>query len=387
MILAVIGILLFIYHSIREKGATLSKELLGAAGFVVIFSLICFYTTDYNHTNDYSYATYFASFATWLGAAYTVCAAIRAFHGQVTFKTLTGYLASVCSVQCLLAMAIDRVPVIKTWVDTYIYQGQDFLNEIDRLYGIGAALDPAGVRFAIVLIMIVFLLYKDQEIRFDKWKIALLWSAFFIISVIGNMISRTTSVGMVMGLGYMLLATGIFRLVIKMNYAKLYSILGFVLIFVVGFSIFLYHEDNSFHQNLRFGFEGFFNWVETGEWTTSSTDKLNREMWIWPTDMKSWIIGKGLYTNWAFSTDVGYCRFILYCGISGFSIFALFFVYNACVFAGKYPVYRDMFIAFLFLSFIIWIKVSTDIFQIYALFYCINNKDWIKEKCNKREIS
>src|SRR5690606_27990338 len=102
------------------------------------------------------------------------------------------------------------------------------------------------------------------------------------------------------------------------------------------------------------------------------TDKLNKNMWIWPGDLKTWIIGSGRYDNWAFGTDIGYCRFILYCGIIGFSIFASFFVYNAAVFASKYRQYQDMFFFLLILTFVIWIKVSTDIFLIYALFYCID---------------
>jgi hypothetical protein len=387
IVLAIIGIVLFIYHSIRNRGMRSSKELLGATGFAFIFSLICFIATDFNQTNDYSYATYFVSFFVWLGAAYTVCTAIRAFHGQITFKILTGYLAGVCSVQCIFAIIISRVQACKMWVDTYIDQGQEFLNEIGRLYGIGASLDPAGVRFSIVLLMIAFLLCKDKTIWSDKWKMATLWISFCIISVIGNMIARTTTIGMVMGLGYLLMTTGIFRLIIRASHLRLYSVLGWVSIFVIGFSVFLYQTDLSFYQDIRFGFEGFFNWVETGHWTTHSTTTLNSVMWIWPTDFKTWMIGSGLFGNWTFSTDIGYCRFILYCGIIGFSAFSLFFVYNACIFAGKYPGYRDLFIALLSLSFIIWGKVSTDLFLIYALFYCIKDQEWRKSELIKRAVS
>lgn len=85
--------------------------------------------------------------------------------------------------------------------------------------------------------------------------------------------------------------------------------------------------------------------METGELRTDSTDKLNTMMWVWPEDVKSWIIGTGLFANFVYSTDIGYCRFILYCGLIGFGTFVLFFVYNACVFAWKFPSFR------LFLSF------------------------------------
>jgi hypothetical protein len=259
------------------------------------------------------------------------------------------------------------------------------------MYGIGASLDPAGVRFSIVLIMIAFLLCKDQGIWSNKWKITAFGLAFCIISLIGNMISRTTTIGMAIGLGYVLLSTGVLRLIIKMKYRKLYGMFSLVLILVIGFAVFLYHSDSAFHHDLRFGFEGFFKWIERGEWTTNSTEKLNRTMWIWPTDINGWLIGKGLFDNYAFGTDIGYCRLILYCGIIGFSIFALFFVYNAYIFARKYPIYRDLFIALLLLSFIVWIKVSTDLFLIYALFYCMNNGEWkneelVKKRCHENHL-
>lgn len=92
--------------------------------------------------------------------------------------------------------------------------------------------------------------------------------------------------------------------------------------------------------------------------------------------VKSWIIGTGLFANFVYSTDIGYCRFILYCGLIGFGTFVLFFVYNACVFAWKFPSFRLFSFVLLSLSFIIWMKVATDLFFIYALFYCL---DWKME--------
>lgn len=316
--------------------------------------------------------TYFVSFFTWLGGAYTACVAIRMFHGRVTLRLLVGYLAFVCAVQCILAILIDRIPAFQLLVDTYIAQGQGFYQEIDRLYGIGAALDPAGVRFSIVLLLIAYLLCEDESIRQNRKTTTGFLICFFLISILGNMISRTTSVGMMMGIAYIIYSTGIFRLIIQTRNFKFYSVLGVCSIVFVILATYLYQNDATFYQNMRFAFEGFFSWVETGEWNTDSTDKLDAVMWIWPQDFKSWIIGTGLFGNWGYGTDIGYCRFILYCGLMGFGTFALFFVYNAWVFARKFPSFRLLSFALLALSFIIWIKVSTDLFLIYALFYCLD---------------
>lgn len=378
MILAVIGIILVIYQGCRKRGIIITKEFMGAAGLAFIFSFICFIAIDYNHTDDYSYVTYFASFFTWLGGAYTVCAVIRMLHGKVTLSLLVAYLAFVCATQCVLAILIDRIPAFKNLVDTYIDQGQDFYQEIGRLYGIGAALDPAGVRFSIVLLLIAYLLCEDNCIRQNRWKITAFLVCFFLIAVLGNMISRTTTVGMVMGLAYIVYSTGIFRLIIQTRNFKFYSVFGILLVVFIILATYLYQNDADFYQNMRFAFEGFFSWVETGEWKTDSTDKLNAVMWVWPEDLKSWVIGTGRFGNWVYSTDIGYCRFILYCGLTGFGVFALFFVYNAWVFARKFPSFRLLSFALLTLSFIIWIKVATDLFLIYALFYCLD--EGIKQK-------
>lgn len=387
IILAVIGLLLFSYYCIRKGAVAVSKSLVGAVGIAVLFSFICFYATDYNYTTDYAYATYITSFAVWLFAAFTVCYVIHRFHGQVSFKLLTYYLAGVSAVQCILAILIDRIPAFKQVIDTFFFQGQGFFDRVDRLYGIGAALDPAGVRFSIVLLMIAALLVQDKEVRASRKSQIFLILSFLIITIIGNMIARTTTVGLLLALAYFVFSTGVFQLVIRKDFFKLFYTFGSILVIVVGISIFLYNQDATFHQQIRFAFEGFFNWMETGVWRTDSTDKLNKIMWVWPTDLKTWIIGTGLFDNWAFGTDIGYCRFILYSGIIGLGVFSLFFIYNAIVFANRYPQLRIFFLFLLAMTFIIWMKVATDLFFIYALFYCMTEGFFKRDDSSIRELA
>lgn len=369
LILAVIGLPFAVFHAIQRGSMKIDRALVGATGIVMLFSLVCFFAVDYNHTTDLSYATYFVSFAVWTFSAYTVCALIRSVHGVINLKILTCYLAGVCVAQCLLALLIDSIPLFEIFVNSYIDQGQDFLVEVSRLYGIGASLDNAGVRFSLVLIMLAGVLSKEQTLRTDRSTIIMLLIAFFSIVIVGNMISRTTSTGAGLALLLFTWNTGISRMVVRPDFLRFHVIFWMMLIVAVLITTYFYQNNKIFHEQIRFAFEGFFNWIETGEWRTGSTDKLSENMWIWPTDMKTWIIGTGLYENWIYGTDIGYCRFILYCGLSGFSLFALFFIYNAVVFAGKYRQYWDMFFLFLVMTFVVWIKVSTDIFLIYALLY------------------
>jgi len=371
-VLALAGIVLLVYNSIQSKRYTISLNLIGAIGLSILFSMICLYSTDVNHTVDYAYANYYISFGVWFFGAYAVCAFIRFVHGEVNFKLITLYLTAVCFGQCVSAILIDRIPSFQMLVDTYVSQGQEFFEEVDRLYGIGAALDTAGVRFSLVLVMLVTLLVQDASIRIHSGKVTLLLLAFFTITLIGNMMARTTILGFGTALLYLAISTGIWRMEIRSRFFTLFLVFVLILVFGITISVYLYQTDEAFHDNMRFAFEGFFNWVEQGEWRTDSTDKLNREMWIWPEDTKTWIIGSGLFDNFVYSTDIGYCRFILYCGLTGFAAFALFFVYNGYVFAQQNQRYALMFFLFSVITFVIWFKVATDIFVIYALFYCLD---------------
>lgn len=372
MILAVIGAALFAFKCIQDRRIVVSKGMLGAILIAVLFSVATLFSADFNNTNDYSYATYIISFGTWLGGAYTVTTAIRALHGEATFKLLTHYLAAVCFAQCALALMIDNIPAFKLIVDSYVQQGQAFFTEVDRLYGIGAALDSAGIRFSIALIMIVGLLSQDREARSSRINILLLLVAFFTITIIGNIISRTTILGVGCAGLYFIWSSGLFKPIIRYESIKLGLWFGGMLLFSVVVATYLYYTDAVFHDHMRFAFEGFFNWAETGVWRTDSTDKLNKVMWIWPTDLKTWIIGSGLFGNFIYGTDIGYCRFILYCGLVGFILFAILFIHLTALFIGQNPRYGLLFVFLMVLSFLIWIKVATDIFQIYALFFCLD---------------
>lgn len=372
IILAVIGGISFGLANIKAGHITVSTGVFGAFGIAVFFSLVCYIAIDINHTSDYSYVNYVGSFFAWLGGASAICLMINRVHGQSTFRLLVLYLAAVCFMQCILALLIDNNESFKMLVDSYIDQGQEFYDEKDRLYGIGAALDSAGVRFAVVLVMIAALICHDAYVREHNSDIVFLLLSFFTVAVVGNAISRTTIIGLAAAMLYILIFSKLFRIEIQVNALRLGVWFGTLLLLTIAISTYLYLSNDAFYGHMRFAFEGFFNLVEQGEWRTASTDKLNGEMWIWPKDVRTWLIGSGRFGNFVYGTDIGYCRFILYCGLSGFSVFALFFIYNGLFFMYRSRRYTTMFLTFIMMTFLFWIKVATDIFFIYALFFCLD---------------
>ena len=267
---------------------------------------------------------------------------------------------------------------MKNFVDSIFYVSFD-MEEMQRLYSFGVGLDPAGVRFAVILIMIAGVLTLSKVVKRSVGLMVFYFLCFAIISVLGNIISRTTTVGMGLGLLVFALSTGLYKFVIKVGKIKIIRVFGVMLAIGIPTVIYYYNVNPSFQKQIEYGFEGFFNLFESGEFQTSSTDELST-MWVWPHDTQTWLIGSGRFGsrdlgNYYYFSDIGYCRFVSYSGLIGITVFGLYFIYNAVYFSIRYPRYRYIFLLMIVVTFVIWAKVATDIFQLYALFYAFTDEE------------
>ncbi|MGL5920240.1 MAG: hypothetical protein ACRCZQ_07045 [Bacteroidales bacterium] len=379
--LAVVGLLLAYRNA--KKMVDIPNYYLGIFVLSGIFSSICYFSVLYNDTSDYAYANYLLSMSVWLFAVYPTVQSVQNTHDYISLRLILNYLIGICIIQCLLALLIDNNLALKLLVDTYITQASvsdDVLERVERLYGIGAALDPAGVRFAAVLVLIAGVMQTNEQL--SKKQMTIYALSFFLIFGLGNMISRTTTVGAIIGIGYMI-SVYIYRNLEKNVYPfRVLSVLisSAAVMFLAGYYVYVYFEDMQ--DLIRFGFEAFFNYFESGELKTSSTDIL-KTMWVFPDNMKTWIIGDAFFHdpagtgNYYMSTDVGYLRFIFYCGLIGLFSFLLFFVYNTYALCKIYPQYKMTLYLLFLLGLAVWIKVSTDVFQFYAIFFAMKSvTDW-----------
>lgn len=372
-ILAVVGILFYARNCIMGKTLTMTKAIVVSALMSVVFSVWCFYSELANNTVDGSYTSYFSSFATWLGGGYAIISMLKLAYSRVDLRVLTKYITITCVAQCAIALIMDNNPGIRMFVDRFVVQGQEFYQEVNRMYGIGAALDSGGIRFAVCLILIAHQLSIERSGRNETSRIYLYLSSFIFLTVTGNMISRTTSVGAVLGLIYF----GIRNFTIRngnlsKGQSRIFTALLLLLVASAGISVYFYNSSMAFRDDFRFAFEGFFNWVETGQFATDSTDKLNNVMWIWPETPRGWAIGTGIFGNFVYSTDIGYCRFTLYCGLIGLGIFASFFIFNFLTVKGKFSGGTLLMASFIALTLLIWLKVATDLFFLNALLFCLD---------------
>lgn len=389
MIMAVIGIPVLIYNLSKSKDNKIDDGVILILCCSCSVSLATFFSITLNNTLDYTYVTYIISMLVWTSAAYLVIKIIETVHGYIDVRLIIIYLMAMCALQCILAITIDLNTDIRQFVDRY-YPDSEFFHEKKRLYGFGCGLDVAGGRFAAVLIMIAYLLYNNS--KRNNWPfITFCMTCFIIIAVIGNMIGRTTTIGMVLGL--IIICYSLFTSGTTQKYIN--SIVGILTLLVI-VTIVLYNINPKIQENIKFGFEGFFSLVENGKWEVHSNDML-QEGFIYPDNLKTWFIGDGYfdepsdttpyYTGESFygfykGTDSGYSRFLFYFGAIGLLTFIGFFITVTSYCAKSLPKYKYMFWTILLLNFIIWIKVSTDIYVTFAPFVCLSMMKLLKGKNN-----
>lgn len=374
--LGVVGIALFGLNGLRERSFTISGKTIISCLLACVFSLWCYFCCIYNDTADYAYATYVRSFFIWLGGAYALCAIIKHVHGYVDLELLTRYFVMACIAQCVFVLLVDNNPAFMRFVDAHFYQDVT-PKEVKRLYGIGCSLDSGGVRMCMAEILIAHQLCKTRFADRSKLFLAQYIMSFLIIAVVGNMIARTTTVGVVLGLGYIFASYGLIqRGSLSPKQLKFWNLFWILVGVTVVIGIYLYSTNPDLRKDIRFAFEAFFNFVEKGEFSTASSDVLMERMWVWPHDDYAWLVGYGLF-EWGYfydlgmQTDIGYCRFTLYCGLIGLILFSLYFIYNASIVRRKFRNSTLLALILLALTFVIWLKVSTDIFQLYALLFCL----------------
>lgn len=390
MAMAGFSLLILLFNKATVRDLLFRKDLLILTIIALVFSLMCFMSVVVNATNDMTYCTFFVSMWVWLGGAYTLTTCLRSVHGYVSVRLILNYLIAVCVSQCILAIVIDSVPSMQQFLNSIIvgfdFVGLDRLENSERLYGIGAALDVAGIRFSIALVAIAFLatdLYKTNQLK----ALPLYVIAFVIIAIVGNMIARTTTVGLVIAI--VLWIVYFFLDHDRFQSSRLMPWLMVIVGVAVSYSIYKYNIDQHFKEQITFAFEGFFSLANDGTWDVTSNNNL-KNMIVFPDNIKTWLIGDGylenpratdpyyvgpFYRGYYMGTDIGYLRIIFYSGIFTLGFFIFFFYKSAESCAKLFPEYRVLFWLILLVNYIVWFKVATDVFLIFALFLCINEEE------------
>ena len=388
MAMAGVGLVLLGLQLGKARNQLFSKDMVTISAYALLVSLTSFIAVTLNETRDYTYVSYIISMWVWLSAAYVAVSVMRKIHGYVSVELVCNYLIAVCVFQCISALLIDFVPSFRNIVHDYILGTRELYHEAERLHGIGALLDPAGSRFAVVLTMIVFLAVRLAN-GTKRTQIHWYLLAFLLIAIVGNIMARTTTVGIILSAAYLIYTIGLHRLKINKGAGYLISWLVGILLITIPVLTILYHTNEQIHDNLRFAFEGFFSLAEKGRWEVSSNEVL-KSMIVFPDNLETWLIGDGYFEDpterdpyytgrnfygYYMQTDIGYLRFIFYGGIPCLLAMAAFIWKSGRIGMRKYQDYSMLFWLLLAVNFTVWLKVSTDIFLAIALFLVMKQED------------
>lgn len=386
LVMAVIGLPMLFFNLTRKRNPEEARSYMILSALALVVSFAAFFSITINNTPDATYVSYIGSMWVWLSAAYVVIQTIRWVHGEASLALLCNYIIAVCVAQCVIAIAIDQYPAVRTVFDS-IQGRQVWLQSVDRLYGLGATLDTAGIRFSVAEVMIAYMLTTIDRTK-QRGYMFLYIISFIVLVVIGNMMARTTSVGTVLAILYLVMRFGSDA---SLSAARGKVIKWFVVTIVITIPVvtFFYNTNEAIHDSLRFGFEGFFNLFENGEWKIGSNDTL-KGMVVFPDNMHTWIVGDGYFLNpkdtdpyytgeitigYYKNTDIGYLRFIFYFGIIGLLAFSAFILRAGWFALEKFPQHKLMIFFLLAVNFICWTKVATDIFLVFALLYMITKEE------------
>ena len=178
---AAFGLVVAVVEFARNRRQFMDKDFLNIAILAMLVSLAGFFSVTYNSTPDYAYASYIRSFAIWTAAAYFAVSVIKWMHGRLSVNIVCNYLILLCVLQCVSVLLIDTYPGFRSWVNATI-PDMSYYQGIERMYGLGPALDVAGIRFGAVLLAIAHLL-TNNKVTINVKSVAAYIVAFIFILV------------------------------------------------------------------------------------------------------------------------------------------------------------------------------------------------------------
>jgi hypothetical protein len=373
-----IGILGFVFYFINKnkyfkywnephKLLVKTLTLLVPVGVIALFSIILNMSVD----------LYFFKWAVinmfYVFGAYMVVQLIAKGFGKFDFHILVHLLALSGVIQVSLSLVMYLNPNIGDLFQSLMVRDEIETNAISetsglRMLGFGTYFFGSGLTHGIMLIMMAMELNnKTLSIKLN----VLYYLAFVYITVVGLMMSRTTLIGASIGLLLILFSRlksikAVFKFIIS---TAATCVVIMIIVHLLPSNLYKGLDDIS-----RFGFEMFINYEEKGSLNTVSTDHMFKDMYVFPTNTKTWLIGDALWADplgngYYMHTDIGYCKMIFYFGVIGMLFFFLFeYLFIKRVFPTI--IYGDVpLLAFLGYVFIINAKGLCDILPFIIMCY------------------
>lgn len=390
VLIGMAGAALFLFKilpNFKQRKFKVSKGMFRVIVCLAMFGCLALFSSLSNGTSDRSLVSYTISIVMIiLGAYFVVWSTIRTY-GSVTFGLVSTYLIGIVVAQMLLSLLMFIQPPFRDLMVGLQYQTEMSLAIIHgsggfRLVGFGSQFFAAGIANGFALLLIGAMFRENCPPISHRWLIVF----FFLITFVGSMMARTTLVGAVMGLVLMFWDARIFKLVITRRVRTVLRILLVVgLLGTVGYSFLPGDTKIIMERAVEYGFEMFYNYAENGSLSTESTSELSDMYDVYPTNLKTWLIGDGFFADpddssaYYMGIDVGYLRLLFCVGLLGT---IAYFTYQLSIILmlthtmeKRYQVLTFfVFIYILFMN----MKGFADITQYVALFMFVP----VMNKCN-----
>ncbi|AEF83710.1 putative membrane protein [Treponema primitia ZAS-2] len=329
-----IGGIGFILFATKRLTTLPSKIFIVKKEWAVISFLLCFIlvisllTNMINRTSETQFTTYPISMIMIFFAAYFISTILKLNYGCIKFELIANYIVICIFMQMIFAILIIIFPSFRGIVNMLSDEsgGIHFIKNdiLLRVIGLSSHSFGAGVINSFGLLLIS-LMIKQYALKWNEYLYLIF--GFFLVSIVGCMMSRTTVVGILLSFFILIHKS----LILKFRFTKKFrsGLKSIVFIIIFG-TILLFILFNDIIMNLetffRYGFEFLYNLSEKGDLSSASTDQLIDMYKTIPSEIKTWIIGDGYWADplgdgYYMHTDVGYMRSIFYYGLIGTLIY------------------------------------------------------------------
>ena len=284
---------------------------------------------------------------------------INKSYKTVSVYSLLEILIDITIIQALISIVFFLVPSASEIYRGFVTIDDSTMSNIElfseyRLVGVGDVKYATGaVQYGLMMWGVILLRHVKYGRYGNNNLISLVVTTLFIM--VGVMSARTYFVMMAATFPYVLTLK---RFHFKSSLREICSL--FIPAVIAGGVVFIYVFASN-EQLVLWMFELFLNMIEGGQLESESTNQL-AEMYVFPSNLKTWLIGDGRALDndgFYMSSDVGYIRSVFYWGMIG-TVLYLYFIYKLCKQASKNDFGNRpfrVFVSFIFIWLLIyWLK-------------------------------
>jgi len=394
--MGIMGFSMFLLEILKVK-----KPIVFNRPFLIVYfalfciSLVSLLSLLYNRTTDIEFfIKYPVSIIIIIFSSYFVTKLVsykRKDENQI--PVVMQLFINVVIIQIIIALIMFAFQPIRDILNTTQVTSDQELKVLEqtlefRLVGFGSKFFGSGIVNGFALILIGSILRYNSHIKINVFKYTM---SFLFLFVFGMMMARTTIIGALLALGIVFWpknSLGFNINQIKKNTKFLFYLLSIPIISVFGVFYFLPEVKESIELAYNFGFEMFINYFQSDSLESASTNQM-KEMYVWPTSLKTYLIGDGLFSDIAtgeyyMGTDIGILRLIYYFGV--FGLFAYLYFQFQIIYAAylKNRRFKYMFAVIFIYCLVLNYKGFTDLFFLNILFV-LNNTYQVKS-INEKNI-